>query len=73
MPAEKRLDMVKVVIADEMKQVVEEESYGAHWEYGVQQLLEPLRAWSGIKTVEFSGDLVGDYCAVLERDMMAEE
>ena len=73
MPAEKRLDMVKVVIADEMKQVVEEESYGAHWEHGVQQLLEPLRAWSGIKTVEFSGDLVGDYCAVLERDMMAEE
>ncbi|KAA6406490.1 MAG: hypothetical protein FRX48_09761 [Lasallia pustulata] len=71
LPAERKLDTVKIVITDEMKQVVDESNYGDHWEGGVLQLLEPLNAWKGIKRVEFSGDLLGDYCEMLEKTMTA--
>ena len=73
LPADRRLDMVKVVIADEMKQIVDEANYADHWEGGVLELLDPLKAWKGIKTVEFSGDLHGEHCANLERSMMEFE
>lgn len=73
LPAERRLDLVKVVITDEMKEVVEEADYRDHWAGGVWQLLEPLNAWKGIRTVEFSGDLFGEDCASLGRSMMEVE
>ena len=71
LPAQRKLDTVKIVITDEMKQVVDDSNYHDHWAGGVLQLLEPLNAWKGIKTVEFSGDLLGDYCEMLERTMTA--
>lgn len=73
LPANRKLDLLKVIITDEMKQSVDDTHYPGHWIDGLFQLLQPLKAWKIIKTVEFSGDLYQDYCGSMERSIMGIE
>lgn len=73
LPVNRKLDLLKVVITDEMKESVDDAHYSAHWVDGLFPLVQPLEAWKIIKTVEFSGDLYQDYCGSLGRSIMGIE